>query len=88
MFYLGHILVVLCCMSNFHLSHKCCSEGDSGSPIMRKMKGVYYLMGIVSWGPEDCGNSIQAAVNTDVLTFKDWILKKIEQAGYDRAKRC
>jgi secreted trypsin-like serine protease len=39
----------------------------------------YYLMGVVSYGPKECGKSGRPGVYTRVTSFSDWILKKIKE---------
>ena len=56
--------------------------GDSGSPLMQVVKKnndskthvhSYILIGMVSYGPEECGIENRAGVYTRVEGYDDWI---------------
>ncbi|KAJ8301167.1 hypothetical protein KUTeg_020154 [Tegillarca granosa] len=51
--------------------------GDSGSPLSCQYKGRFYLVGIVSWGTEECNRQGYPSVFTRVTSFQDWIERKI-----------
>ena len=55
--------------------------GDSGGPLMLEQKSVgrknYTLVGLVSWGTDECGLKDIPAVYTDVGYFLGWILNNI-----------
>jgi secreted trypsin-like serine protease len=50
-------------------------KGDSGGPLTQALRGRYYLLGVVSYGPGDCvkGSTTNPDVYTDVPYFKTWI---------------
>uniref|UniRef100_A0A182MLT7 CLIP domain-containing serine protease n=1 Tax=Anopheles culicifacies TaxID=139723 RepID=A0A182MLT7_9DIPT len=48
-------------------------NGDSGGPLMKKIKSQHYVVGVVSFGPQKCGNGVPA-VYTRVDKFYDWIV--------------
>ncbi|XP_049290198.1 CLIP domain-containing serine protease 14D-like isoform X1 [Anopheles funestus] len=47
-------------------------NGDSGGPLMKPIKSLHYVVGIVSFGPQKCGSGVPA-VYTRVDKFYDWI---------------
>ncbi|XP_058127828.1 CLIP domain-containing serine protease B4-like [Anopheles ziemanni] len=47
-------------------------NGDSGGPLMKRVGTAYYVVGIVSFGPQKCGSPVPA-VYTRVDKFYDWI---------------
>ncbi|XDV40452.1 hypothetical protein PO909_009537 [Leuciscus waleckii] len=54
-------------------------KGDSGGPLFFPMLGYgskeqpYEVRGIVSWGPERCGNAVSKGFYTKVQNYLDWI---------------
>lgn len=48
-------------------------RGDSGGPLMKQILGVWYLIGMVSFGKGECGLKNQPAVYTNVEPYLDWI---------------
>ena len=50
--------------------------GDSGSPIMYKWNGHFYVIGIVSYG-QGCGRPFKPGINTNVSYYLDWIGKNM-----------
>ncbi|XP_058817457.1 CLIP domain-containing serine protease B4-like [Topomyia yanbarensis] len=50
---------------------------DSGGPLMAQMSDRYYLVGIVSFGPANCGMKDVPGVYTNVMRYTDWIYSNI-----------
>ena len=53
-------------------------QGDSGGPLMRNENPYYYLIGLVSYGPQACGTENIPGVYTRVSSYIDWIVSKME----------
>lgn len=57
-------------------------NGDSGAPLMAyddsdRLNKAWYLAGVVSFGPEECGTAGQPGVYSRVNQYVDWILSKM-----------
>lgn len=53
-------------------------QGDSGGPLIDPASNT--LLGVVSFGPSPCGNSVQSyGVYSDVYAFRNWIRSGGEQ---------
>jgi len=50
----------------------CQIQGDSGGPLMCESSGVWYQVGIVSWGQKFCDVGVPL-VYTRVSYFLKWI---------------
>lgn len=48
-------------------------KGDSGSPVTCEKNGQYYIIGIVSWGVEQCGLEGYPTILTRIGSYLDWI---------------
>ncbi|KAH9489623.1 hypothetical protein Btru_037540 [Bulinus truncatus] len=57
--------------------------GDSGSALSCKIRGRYYLAGIVSFGTIDCSSERYPGVFTRIYEYIDWILSNVD---YDDSK--
>ncbi|CAH1801784.1 unnamed protein product [Owenia fusiformis] len=53
--------------------------GDSGGPLMCKEGDKWYQHGIVSWGPNSCGE--QSGVYVKISNYLDWIKSVISTPG-------
>uniref|UniRef100_A0A2C9GVA1 CLIP domain-containing serine protease n=1 Tax=Anopheles dirus TaxID=7168 RepID=A0A2C9GVA1_9DIPT len=53
-------------------------SGDSGGPLMSKTSGIWYLVGVVSFGPSKCGTEGLPGVYTNVANFVDWIQTNVQ----------
>ncbi|XP_015786791.1 trypsin-1 [Tetranychus urticae] len=56
-------------------------SGDSGGPLMTKIRGRVYLVGIVSWGIE-CAHKNYPGVYTRVSSYGLWIYQNSQEALY------
>ncbi|XP_026325329.1 collagenase-like [Hyposmocoma kahamanoa] len=52
-------------------------RGDSGGPLAYKTKSQYYLIGVSSFGPLDCGESSAPSVFSRITSYIDWIQKQL-----------
>lgn len=55
--------------------------GDSGGPLMNQAElgnDKFILLGLVSFGPRQCGLSNFPGVYTRVSSYMEWILRNIE----------
>lgn len=57
-------------------------NGDSGGPLMaydesNRLQKFWYLAGIVSFGPEECGSGGLPGVYVRVSQLNDWIISKL-----------
>ncbi|XP_055549661.1 CLIP domain-containing serine protease B15-like [Wyeomyia smithii] len=50
-------------------------KGDSGGPLVRLVNTLWYQVGIVSFGPENCGTKNIPGVYTNVTKYIDWIVQ-------------
>nr|XP_039271839.1 plasma kallikrein-like [Styela clava] len=57
--------------------------GDSGGPLMcqRCSSCSWYLAGVTSFGPEDCGQNIAPGVFTNVVEYENWIESHIKSGN-------
>jgi len=56
--------------------------GDSGGALMAHHDGVYKLIGIVSWGPTNCGARGKPTVYGYVPALVDWAKATMQQNSY------
>jgi trypsin len=54
-------------------SGKDACQGDSGGPLGYFKNGLFYLVGIVSWGPSGCGDSGAYGTYTKVSNYYSWV---------------
>ncbi|KAL4090274.1 hypothetical protein QTP88_025147 [Uroleucon formosanum] len=52
-------------------------RGDSGGPLMWSKRNQFYLIGVVSYGFNECGDPGHPGVYTKVTSYTDWILDGI-----------
>ncbi|XP_033745170.1 neurotrypsin-like [Pecten maximus] len=53
--------------------------GDSGSPMSCKYKGHFYLVGVVSWGSDECNRKGYPSVLTRMTAYHDWMREVISE---------
>ena len=66
------ILVQLCLLGE---DGRDSCTGDSGGPVVVSHENgpPFFQIGIVSFGPQNCGDELLPAVYTDVSQYIDWI---------------
>uniref|UniRef100_A0A8C6S0G5 Transmembrane protease serine n=1 Tax=Nannospalax galili TaxID=1026970 RepID=A0A8C6S0G5_NANGA len=73
--YNGRILDTMLCAGYMEGNIDAC-QGDSGGPLVHpNSQGIWYLVGIVSWGHE-CGKINKPGVYTRVTAYRNWIASK------------
>lgn len=61
--------------------------GDSGGPLMLSVDNSWHLIGLVSYGPQECGTS-SPGVYTNIFPYIKWINSVISpREGLNRRKR-
>jgi len=62
-------------------------EGDSGGPLAVPVgegsAAVWQLAGIISWGPNSCGEKNQPGVYTRVGHYLAWVARSTEEHPYE-----
>ncbi|XP_055636345.1 CLIP domain-containing serine protease B4-like [Toxorhynchites rutilus septentrionalis] len=53
-------------------------SGDSGGPLMKRIKSTHFLYGIVSFGPNKCGTNKVPGVYTNVVKYIEWIENNLQ----------
>lgn len=69
------------CAGGEHGSDTC--RGDSGAPLMgfeenNRMEQFWYLAGVASFGPGECGTEGLPGVYVRVNQLTDWIISKLQ----------
>ena len=65
------------------------SQGDSGGPLSVEEQDpvtgetVWLLGGIVSWGPNSCGEKFKPGVYTRIPSFSKWIEDTVRIHDYE-----
>ncbi|XP_318957.6 CLIP domain-containing serine protease B15 [Anopheles gambiae] len=59
------------CIGGLNGSDSC--RGDSGGPLMREVRGGWFLIGVVSFGARFCGTQNLPGVYTNVAKYLDWM---------------
>ncbi|KAL6041684.1 hypothetical protein STEG23_009876, partial [Scotinomys teguina] len=73
--YNGRIVDTMLCAGYMEGNIDAC-QGDSGGPLVHpNSRGIWYLVGIVSWGHE-CGKINKPGVYMRVTAYRDWIASK------------
>ena len=54
-------------------------QGDSGGPALIQKDGIYYQVGIVSFGSSSCKEENLPGVYTRVTEYLDWIKQKMDR---------
>lgn len=52
--------------------------GDSGGPLMARLGGAWYVIGVVSFGLNKCGTAGYPGVYTNVSMYMDWIENNVQ----------
>ncbi|BFZ10845.1 hypothetical protein BsWGS_13884 [Bradybaena similaris] len=53
--------------------------GDSGGPLSCEKDGIYYLVGVVSWGTEECNVVGYPSVFTNIQPYLTWIYEHMNK---------
>ncbi|KAJ8708812.1 hypothetical protein PYW08_010194 [Mythimna loreyi] len=54
-------------------------KGDSGGPLVYEYQSKFQLVGVISFGPADCGKEGLPGIYTNVYQYLDWIKSVIVQ---------
>lgn len=62
-------------------------QGDSGGPLVWERNGLWYQVGIVSWGV-GCGRPNWHVVYTNISRYFNWIRMLMVRSGLPRPEPC
>ncbi|KAM8962457.1 serine protease 33-like [Pelodytes ibericus] len=66
--------------AGFQAGVKDSCQGDSGGPLVCKVQGVWYQVGVVSWG-DDCALLNRPGIYTLVSNYNAWIRSAVSSAS-------
>lgn len=68
-------------------AHPCCSPGQLGRTLVWLRNGLWYQVGIVSWGV-GCGRPNWHGVYTNISRYFNWIRMLMVRSGLPRPEPC
>ena len=75
------------CAANYNEKRDAC-KGDSGGPLITwSSKGDAVLIGLVSYGAENCTAFLSPGFYTRISSYLDWISKKLKKHGGNQPRR-
>ena len=68
------ILTQMNILYNYNQCHLCFRiKGDSGGPMVSRVNGFFYIVGVMSWGKDCEEEAFYPGVFTRVALFEEWI---------------
>lgn len=61
-------------------------QSDSGGPVAFEEDGRWWLMGLVSYGLEECARPGNPEVHTRVAAYRDWIERSIAEGKDEKGE--